>query len=73
MKRNMFWVGVVSCVCSMGFFGLLILLVDKDFDIHVFCFVGFISIDMEKSIYGLGFNSLGRQRGWWAFVAIATT
>jgi len=73
MKRNMLWVGVVSCVCSMGLFGLLILLVDRDFDVYEFCFVGLISIDMAKSIYGLGFNSLGRQRGQWGFVAIATT
>jgi len=52
---------------------LSILFVDWDFDIYVFCFVGSPSIDMEKSIYGLGFDSLGRQRGWWGFVAIATT
>jgi hypothetical protein len=57
----------------MGLFGLLILLVDRDVDTYVFCFVGLPSIDMTKSIYGLGFNSLGRQRGWWCFVAIATT
>jgi len=57
----------------MGLFGSLILLVDRDFDTYVFCFVGLPSIDMAKSIYGLGFNSFGRQRGWWGFVAIATT
>jgi hypothetical protein len=57
----------------MGLFGLSILFVDKDFDIYVFCFVGSPSIDMVKSIYGLRFDCLGRQRGWWGFVAIATT
>ena len=43
-----------------------------DLDSNMFYFVGSPSIDMEKSIYGLGFDSLGRQRGWWGFVAMAT-
>ncbi len=33
-------------------------------------FLGSPSIDMAKSIYGLGFDSLGRQIGWCSFVAV---
>jgi hypothetical protein len=73
MKRNLLQVGAITCVCDTGFFGLSILFIDWDFDTYVFCFVGSPSIDMEKSIYGLGFDSLGRQRRWWGFVAITTT
>jgi hypothetical protein len=46
--------------------------IDRDFGAYVFCFVGPPSIDMAKSIYGLWFDSLGRQRGWWGFVATTT-
>jgi hypothetical protein len=46
--------------------------VDRDFNTYVFCFVGPPSIDIAKSIYRLGFDSLGRQRGWWGFVAATT-
>lgn len=55
-----------------SFLVLLIMFVDRDFSIYVFCFVGPPSIHMEKSIYGLGFDSLGRQRRWWGFVAATT-
>jgi len=48
----------MSCVC--GLFDLSILFIDSDFSTYVFCFVGLLSIDMTKSIYGLRFNSLGR-------------
>jgi hypothetical protein len=44
----------------MKLFDLSILFVDRDFLTYVFCFVGPPSIDMAKSIYGLGFESLGR-------------
>jgi hypothetical protein len=52
----------------MGLFGssflvLSIMFVDKDFGTYVFCFEGPLSIDMAKSIYGLGFDSLGRKEG----------
>jgi len=53
----------------MGLFGSSILFVDKDFDTYVFCFASSPSFVMAKSIYGLRFNSLGKQRGWW----VATT
>jgi hypothetical protein len=39
----------------------------------VFCFASLSSIDMAKSIYGLGFYSLGKQKGWWGFVITAIT
>jgi hypothetical protein len=44
----------------MGLFDLSILFVDRDFETYVFCFACPPSIDMVKSIYGLGFDSLGR-------------
>jgi hypothetical protein len=61
----------------MGFFAssfliLSIMFIDRDFSIYVFCFVCSHSIDMAKSIYGLRFNSLGRQRRWWGFVTTTT-
>ncbi len=59
-REILLWVGVVSCVCNMRLFDLSILFVDKDFSTYVFCFVSPPSIDMAKSIYGLGFDSLGR-------------
>jgi len=61
----------------MGFFAssfliLSIMFIDRDFSIYVFFFVCLHSTDMAKSIYGLGFNSLGRQRRWWGFVTTTT-
>jgi hypothetical protein len=73
MKRNhaMGW----SCKLCMryGILDLSIMFVDKDFDTYMCRFVGSPSIDMAKSIYGLGFDSLGRQLGLWGFVAVAIT
>jgi hypothetical protein len=57
----------------MGLFDLSIMFVDRDFGTYVFCFTGPPSIDMAKSIYGLGFDSLGRQRGWLGFVIATIT
>jgi hypothetical protein len=57
----------------MGLFDLSILFVDRDFKIYVFCFAGLPSIDIAKSIYGLRFDSLGRQKRWWGFVVAAIT
>jgi hypothetical protein len=57
----------------MGLFDLSIMFVDKDFKTYVFCFASLPSIGMAKSIYGLGFDSLGRHKGWWDFVVAAIT
>jgi hypothetical protein len=49
----------------MGLFGSSILFADRDFGTYVFSFEGLPSFVMAKSIYGLRFNSLGKQKGWW--------
>ncbi len=67
------WVGAINCVCDMGLFDLSILFIDRDFKIYVFCFASLPSIDIAKSIYGLRFDFLGRQRRWRGFIVATIT
>jgi hypothetical protein len=68
-RKILLWVGAISCLCEIGLFGsnfviLSILFVDRNLNTYVFCFVGPPSIDMAKSIYGLGSIPLeGREGG----------